>query len=157
MESEVVAALVAGLVALITGTLSALVTLAVARHRGSIDKELQTQLKIAEGRLPAYNALWRCMMPVSLTASVPLTDRVRSALDGALRKAFYEEGGGLLLSHAVLSHYVKAVGALNDQQCSDADVRKAFAALRTQMKKDLSVYTEHEARISVRNGRLSAY
>lgn len=156
MDPAVIAALVAGVVALITGTLTAAMTLAAARHRGRIDQELQNRLKIAEARLPAYAALWKCMAPLSPTASDPLFGNTRSDLDRALRKAFYEDGGGLLLSHKALSRYIEAVETLNKDKVSDADIRASFSALRTQMKTDLAVYTEDEAIRSVRGDADSA-
>lgn len=156
MDPVVVAALVAGVIALITGALTALITLVVARDRERVDQELQNRLKVAEARLPAYKALWKCMAPVSPTAAQPLGKQERSDLDLALRKAFYQDGAGLLLSHKALSKYLDAVEELNRERAPDESICASFSALRTQMKTDLSVYTEDEAARSVRGENESA-
>ena len=157
MDPDVIAALIAAVVALVTGSLTAVITLLVARARGRIDQELQNRLKVAEARLPAYRALWKCMAPLSMTASNPLDRQARSDLDKALRKAFYKEGGGLLLSHRALSRYIEAVTALNNAKAGDERVRASFSALRTQMKTDLAVYTDDEAARSVRGTAADRY
>ena len=92
MNPTVVAAIVAGVVALVSGVLTVWATVSVARYRGEVDRELQTRLKIAEARLPAYLALWKCMAPVSLAAPAPLTMQVRRDFQAALGKAFYKGG-----------------------------------------------------------------
>ena len=86
MKPTVTAALVAGVVALITGAIGALATIGVARYRGRIDQQLQTRLKIAEARLPAYQALWKCMAPVSMTTPGPLGRQARRDFDAALTR-----------------------------------------------------------------------
>jgi len=152
MDSAVIAALVAGVVSLATGTLTAWITLRSARDRARVDQELQNRLKIAEARLPAYAALWKCMGKLSPTGSDPLPAQARSQLDAALRKVFFEQGAGLMLSHSALAQYISAVERLNDPTATDESIREDFSALRTQMKTDLNVYTQDEAGKPVRSG-----
>jgi hypothetical protein len=153
MDATIIAALVAAVVALFTGLVTALVTLWVARQRGVIDQDLQARLKIAEARFPAYTAIWQCMAPLSMRAATPLTEDARSDLRHAFRTAFYDKGAGLVLSHAALRDYLAAMDVLDRQQSSDSEIRSAFSTLRTQMKTDLAIYTDDEARTPVRDTR----
>src|SRR4051812_47110657 len=134
MDPAVIAALVAAVAALVTATLTASITLRTARDRARVDQLLQNRLKIAEARLPAYAALWKCMGKLSPTGSDALPAQARSELDAALRKAFYDEGAGLMLSYSALSRYIDALERLNDPKAGDESIRAGFSALRTQMK-----------------------
>jgi hypothetical protein len=117
--------------------------------KSGLFEDAQIHLKIAETRLPAYQAFWRTMRSVSPTDPQLGGDPAkRKQLSDALRKCFFEEGHGILLSHSALTRYRAAIDALQKpvSEIPDPDIVKLFSDLRTQMKLDLWIYTEEEAK-----------
>jgi len=110
--------------------------------------DAQTRLAIAAQRLPSYRAFWSLMEVVSPMAKNPLSERVRLNLDVSLRTCFFENSNGILLTHEGLTKYLEAIKLLRDDsdKIDDKEIRDAFSRLRTQMKTDLAIYTEEEAR-----------
>jgi hypothetical protein len=85
------------------------------------------------------------MKPLSPRSKEPLDQETRTQLSNDFRNWFFDEGDGLLLTWKALDEYIFATDLLLNPNASDDQVRSAFSGLRTQMKIDLSVYTQDEA------------
>ena len=121
-------------------------------HKAEQQQNLKIRLAISERRLEPYRGLWNLMEPLSPRSGDPLD---RSALETAFRKWYYASGNALFLSWKAMDAYVLATGLLIKTDVSDDAVRKAFSDLRTQMKKDMDVYTSDEATSQVGRGSVS--
>ncbi len=119
--------------------------------------ELET--KVAEKRLPAYEALWQETKVVSPMREAPLRDDELSKLFDDLTDWYYDGGNGMLLTQDSRNIYLKAkrnltcpidevvptlpAGAAEDRKAARRRaVIDQFSLLRTSMRADLAIFTQ---------------
>ena len=130
-----------GLLAIAVGVLVWLGNLWLQRDKARKD----LAVAIAEKRADAYATLWKKTEDLRSTDPPPLDAHKRDELMGELTKLYFKDGGAMYLSHPAASCFLAAKKLLNDSEASDKQIRKAFSALRTQMKVDLLIYSKAEA------------
>lgn len=114
----------------------------------------QQRLKIADLRIPVYQKLWELMefaapsRVESASGRGPLTPREAGELCRRMRAWYWESGNGMFMTEATQKVWAAALARL-DRYAGDRDVdwteqgwRRIveLSLLRTQMKRDLSVY-----------------
>jgi hypothetical protein len=114
-------------------------------QRAGVDLKSTELVAISDKRLPAYQKLWSIMKPLSPRSKEPLNQETRTRLENDFSNWFFDGGDGLFLTWQALDEYIFATGLLSNPKADDEIVRSAFSGLRTQMKIDLSVYTQGEA------------
>jgi len=114
--------------------------------RGLRDLEAQKDLQIAAARLPAYQRFWEILDVTSPTLKLKLPPEQREELEDKLRAAFFQNGHGIFLSHSALTRYRVAMRCLQMENTKPETIRRAFSRFRTQLKTDVKVYTQEEAK-----------
>lgn len=111
-------------------------------QRDQAQKDLVKE--IASLRAAAYATFWKKTEPFRRTDPPPLTEQLRRTAHEELNKAYFDEGGAMYLSHQAASRLLQAKRLLKDG-ADETVIREAFSLFRTQLKRDLLIYTKREA------------
>lgn len=118
--------------------------------RSELQRDLQLQLEIAKARQPAYKTLWALMLCTKKFDPIPLGTEVRAKFAADLTAWYYENGNGMFLSIKAKDRFLKARELLNAHPLeTDAAIRDAFGALRTEMAIDLAIYNSEAWLVSI--------
>jgi len=109
-------------------------------------KELQITAQIASARLPAYRKLWEIQDVTAESLGLELSPEQRKELENKLRATYFRNGNAIFLSHSAVTRYRTAMKCLKETNSTSQDIRDAFTAFRTQLKSDVKVYNEEEAK-----------
>jgi hypothetical protein len=158
VSSQVTAAVIAAVPALVVGAGTTVVAFYAARLTNSYRRQLD--LKTSERRLDAYAALWSLLRVAAPTRRQPMCEAERLGLYEKATDWYYADGNGMMLTALTREVYLRAKENLRcaDEQLfpdslagdvpSDPAQREAwrgrlsqdqFSLLRTQMKSDLAV------------------
>jgi hypothetical protein len=109
---------------------------------------LQTSLQIAAARLPAYQKFWEIQALTAKSLSQQLTPEQIKKLEDDLRLTFFKDGNGIFLSHEAFNRYWEAITCLQKSSPppSFEEIQEVFSSFRSQLKLDVRVYNEEEAR-----------
>jgi len=100
--------------------------------------------EVAPLRAAAYAKFWGATEPFRRTDAPQLTEDVLSTAQKDLNRIYFDEGGAMYLSHEAASRLTAARQKLKDGAEED-EIRKQFSRFRTQLKRDLLIYTKREA------------
>ncbi len=106
--------------------------------------------KIAEARAATYLSLWQ------LTAEIDAVNRDSTkpeTIEKLLNKVtnwYYQEGNGLYLSHEATRLFLESREMLKGSSLDVPQIKSGFSRLRTQMKQDIGVYDDQQARQPVK-------
>ena len=107
--------------------------------------KLQNSAQIAAARLPAYQKFWEIQEETAESVGVEFTPAVREELERRLRRAYFSNGNGILLTPSGMKCYRTAMKRLKDDGCRSEDIRKAFTLFRRQLKIDVGAYNDESA------------
>lgn len=106
--------------------------------------------KIAESRAATYLSLWQLTAEIDAIDRDPLTPEKVEQLLNKVTAWYYQQGNGLYLSHQATQLFLEAREMFKSPSPDVAVIKSGFSRLRTQMKEDIGVYTNQEAREPVR-------
>ena len=102
--------------------------------------------QIASARSPAYLELWQLTVKTSPSKTRALSQQEKDDLFDSLTTWYYDKGNAIFLSVAATDLFLKARGMLKESNSSDQETTDAFSKLRTQLKVDMGVYSDQDAR-----------
>lgn len=102
--------------------------------------------KTAEARAAAYLSLWQLTAEIDAIDRSPLTPGRVEQLLNEITEWYYEKGNGLYLSHPATQLFLEARKTLKKPSPDVTAIKKGFSRFRTQMKQDIGIYTERQAR-----------
>ncbi|MEY1555141.1 hypothetical protein AB3Y40_05850 [Yoonia sp. R2331] len=106
--------------------------------------------EIATKRAEAYACFWAASEPFRKTEPPELTPDAASAALAKLNTVYFAQGGAMYLSFDAMKKLSKAKDLLRRRNAgkpvTEATLRDAFSAFRTQLKRDLLIYSAAEAR-----------
>lgn len=116
------------------------------KFRSRQEWERQKQTK----RLNAYQNLWSLTEVVSPSVIRSYTDEEKQNLSERLRAWYYDEGNGLFLPLKTADLCLRAKRTLDEGADATPDaIRGAFSSLRTQLKVDMGVYDQEQAKVQI--------
>jgi hypothetical protein len=110
------------------------------------DAQLAARVRIIELQLPAYRELWELSSSFRSSFAGEYDADVMRAGERRLSRWYYHGGNGALLSFEAQSILQAGLSLL--RRCAPADsaaITRIFSRLRTQLKRDLGIYSETEA------------
>ncbi|MEL6866167.1 MAG: hypothetical protein AAFP19_17190 [Bacteroidota bacterium] len=116
------------------------------QERKARDSMLET---ITAQRVKAYQRLWEATKVAEFAREQEISETEKKDLSNKLTEWYYKDGGAMFLSFDATKSYGKAKEVLVNPQSSLYEVKKAFSDIRTQLKKDLKVYTAEEEKKQV--------
>lgn len=129
-----------GLLAILLALIAGLVNWWLQRDKAQMDLIKE----IASLRAKAYANFWRKTDPFREIDPPPFTDETRKTAHDELNKAYFDEDGAMYISYQAASRLLRARRRLKDG-AKESVARKAFSLFRTQLKRDLLIYTKREA------------
>lgn len=106
--------------------------------------------KVAEARATTYLSLWLLTAEIDAINHEPVTPEKAEQLLNKVTDWYYEKGNGLYLSHPATRLFLEARTMLKSSKPDVAAIKSGFSRLRTQLKQDIGVYSEQEARQPVK-------
>ena len=120
-------------------------------YKWELQVDLEFKKLVMPPRLLAIQRLWALTEDVSPTIQADLTPETRKKMSEQLRAWYYEDGNGIFLRPESTDLFLRAKATLvtlmpGKENVPDKTIRKAFSALRTQLKVDIGVYSSEEAK-----------
>lgn len=106
--------------------------------------------KIAASRAATYLSLWQLTADVDEVDGKSMTLESTGKLLNKVTTWYYQEGNGLYLSHQATTLFLECRGMLKKASLDVAQIKSGFSRLRTQLKQDIGVYDDQQARQAVR-------
>ena len=106
--------------------------------------------KIAESRAKTYLSLWQLTAEIDTLGREPVSPEKVTHLLDKVTDWYYQQGNGLYLSHPATSLFLEGRNMLKNPALEAVALKSVFSRLRTQMKQDIGVYTDNEARLPVK-------
>lgn len=106
--------------------------------------------KIAASRAATYLRLWQLTAEIDAVNSSLMTPEAIEKLLNKVTSWYYQEGNGLYLSHEATSLFLECRGMLKGTSLDVPQIKSGFSRLRTQLKLDIGVYDEQQARQPVK-------
>jgi hypothetical protein len=91
-------------------------------------------------RARSLESLWSKTMVFQRLHGIRIDDDWRTKQDDQFTKWYFNESGALFLSWRATKFYFRALRTLREGG-SEESMRKSFSALRTQLKRDVGIYT----------------
>ena len=114
------------------------------QYKLGLEEGLDTRVRIAEKRLPAYRLLWAITQPTTRARDIELSMEERNALYDQLREWYYDSGNGIFLSSATRDLYLDAREKLRSEEISDDQITAVFSNLRSEIKSEIGIYGEFD-------------
>ena len=113
----------------------------LANYKSTLDLKRNTEIMLAESRLPAFTSLWALTESTSPTRTKTLNKEEKNTLNLSLRAWYYENGNGLFLTNNLRKTYLAARKALEGESPESEDkISKVFSKLRTDLKNEIGIY-----------------
>jgi len=113
--------------------------------------QLQLGRAIAPKRASAYGELWQLTEPLSPSRPDEISLEEREKLRETLTSWYYDKGNALYLSLNASDLFLKGRRLLAKESTARAkEVTDAFSSLRTQMKVDIGVYSDKDAKVQLK-------
>ena len=101
--------------------------------------------EIAPKRADAYEKLWKVTEQLCRKKQLKMDMTYRKDMHEQFNKAYFDDGAAMYLSHDASSKFLKAKGHLLNKDIEDAVIIEEVSSFRTQLKKDLKIYSKREA------------
>lgn len=112
------------------------------------DESIRQQ--IAESRAATYLSLWQLTAEIDAVDGKSMTPEAIEKLLDKVTTWYYQKGNGLYLSHQATTLFLECRGMLKKASLDVAQIKSGFSRLRTQLKQDIGVYDDQQARQPVR-------
>jgi hypothetical protein len=106
-------------------------------------------------RVDAYKKLWALLEAVKASDEAEIPNGEMDRLAVALTTWYYEDGGGLFLSHAAAGQCIGARGLL-EAHAGPKVLRERFSQLRSQLKYDCGIQSRREMKRPVKTNGISS-
>ena len=114
----------------------------ILQSRKSRDETIR---ELAVARAEAFKALWSLMSQIKPSETADTSKNTVADTERKLTKWYHEDGGALYASWQTTRAVLLALDTLRNPEVSPDDVRIAVSRVRTQLKKDIGVYTSLDA------------
>jgi hypothetical protein len=101
--------------------------------------------EIAPKRAEAYEKLWKVTEQLCRKKQLKMDMKYRKDMHNQFNKAYFDDGAAMYLSHEASSKFLKAKGYLVKNDIENAVLIEEVSNFRTQLKKDLKIYSKREA------------
>jgi|SRR5256885_10714888 len=115
-----------------------------------LKSDLEWKKSLAADRIKAYRQLWSLTQAIGGTgSSAALTKDHRGSVSSTLSHWYWEEGNGMLLSHAAGRLMMKGWQLLKSSDTTDREIRDHYSQVRTLLKTECGIYEADDATESI--------